>query len=146
MSIVPEIDRGHAHPTPRVLVVEDHPDLRAALRETLAAEGYAVSEAEDGERALTLMSANHYDAAIVDVRMPRLDGFSVLEWMAERHIDCPVLLTSVVADAASRRRGEALGMFSFHQKPFVLGTLLSDLARAVTRGYESADHTGRPER
>jgi CheY-like chemotaxis protein len=120
------------HPgNPRVLVVDDHPDLRLALCDTLAAEGYAVSEAADGEQALELLEQQPFDAAIVDIRMPVLDGFGLLERMGEEHIHCPVVLTSVVADAPARRRGQSLGMFAFHEKPFALGDLLSDVERAV---------------
>jgi DNA-binding response OmpR family regulator len=121
-------------PPARVLVVDDHPDLRLALADTLAAEGYVVGQAEDGRQALELLAREPYDAAIVDVRMPLVDGFEVLEQMGERRLTCPVVLTSVVADASARRRGQSLGMFAFHEKPFALGELLADLERAVRRG------------
>jgi CheY-like chemotaxis protein len=122
---------------PRVLVVDDHPDLRLALVDTLAAEGYAVWEAGDGMQALDLLEHQPFDAAIVDVRMPLLDGFGLLERIADEHIACPVVLTSVVADASARRRGESLGVFAFHQKPFALGDLLSDLQQAVAENRRS---------
>lgn len=136
MTSRPEIT---GHPAnPRVLVVDDHPDLRLALCDTLAAEGYSVSQAADGEQALILLEEQLFDAAIVDVRMPVLDGFALLERMGEEHIRCPVVLTSVVADAPVRRRGQSLGMFAFHAKPFALGDLLSDLERAVAAARDTA--------
>jgi DNA-binding NtrC family response regulator len=117
-----------------VLVVDDHPDLRAALRDALLEAGYAVEEAEDGERGLAALSASHFDAAVVDVRMPRLDGFALLERMRAHDIQCPVVLTSVVADVVSRRRATSLGAVAFQQKPFPLDALLADLERAVAAG------------
>jgi FixJ family two-component response regulator len=63
--------------------------------------------------------------------MPQLDGFGLLERMAERRLTCPVVLTSVLADASARKRGQSLGMFAFHEKPFALGGLLDDVERAV---------------
>jgi DNA-binding response OmpR family regulator len=130
--------------TARVLVVDDHPDLRLALVDTLAAEGYAVGQAEDGQQALDLLGRERFDAAIVDVRMPVVDGFSVLEQMAERGLRCPVLLTSVVADASARSRGRSLGMFAFHEKPFALDVLLADVQQAVRHGRRTV--AGRPRR
>jgi two-component system response regulator MprA len=128
VSLPPEL-------APRVLVVDDHPDLRAALRDALLEVGYAVTEAEDGERGLTALAESQFDVAVVDVRMPRLDGFALLEQMRAQEIECPVVLTSVVADVVSRRRATSLGVVAFHQKPFPLGALLADLERAVAAGH-----------
>ncbi|MGN6379287.1 MAG: response regulator transcription factor [Gaiellales bacterium] len=136
--------------SPTVLVVDDHTDLRAALCDVLLEEGYAVREAEDGECALQEFSQRRFDAAIVDVRMPRLDGFGLLELMRERGIRYPVVLTSVVADACARSRGAELGVAAFHQKPFSLGELLTDLEQAIAagRGRAGAAHgrIGRDDR
>jgi DNA-binding NtrC family response regulator len=118
-----------------VLVVEDHPDLRAALRDALLEAGYDVSEAKDGESGLAALAGSHFDAAVVDVRMPRLDGFGLLEQMRIHEIDCPVVLASVVADVVSRRRAMSLGVVAFHQKPFPLEALLADLERAVAERH-----------
>lgn len=112
-------------------MVDDHQDLRAAIRDTLAGEGYHVTEASNGIEALDLLGAVSFEAAVVDVRMPLLDGLGMLERMGQQGINCPVVLTSVMVDGSSIERGRQLGMFAFHQKPFVLDALLSDLARAV---------------
>ena len=125
-----------------MLVVDDHADLRAALRDALCEVGYTVSEAEDGERGLAALAELEFDAAVVDVRMPRLDGFGLLEQMRALGIDCPIVLTSVVADVLSRRRGTSLGAVAFHQKPFPLRALLADLELAVAaRGRNRAPAT-----
>ena len=130
----PASDTAGPPATARILVVDDHPHLRVALADALAAEGYAVAQAEDGMQALELLAREPFDVAVVDVRMPQLDGFQLLERMAEQRLTCPVVLTSVLADASARNRGQSLGMFAVHEKPFALGRLLDDVERAVERG------------
>src|SRR5205809_279316 len=76
----------------RVLVVDDHGDLRAAVREMLEAEGYAVEEAADGTDALEILTGGRFDAAVVDVRLPGMDGFTLLEEAARRGVCCPTVL------------------------------------------------------
>ena len=121
----------HAAGRRRVLVVEDHGELRGAIREMLEGEGYAVEEAGDGLRALELMSSAGFDAAVVDVRLPGMDGFALLEQAARRGIVCPTVMISVIADAESVRRARELGAVSLHAKPFELERLLEDVREAA---------------
>jgi CheY-like chemotaxis protein len=116
----------------RVLVVDDHAELRTAVREMLEGEGYAVEEAGDGPRALALLESGGFDAAVVDVRLPGMDGFALLAEAGRRGVACPTVLMSVVADAESARRATALGAVSLHAKPFVLEQLLEDVRTAAS--------------
>ena len=116
---------------PPVLVVDDHAGLRSALCEALRGEGYDAIEAGDGHTALEMLRSSEPSVAIVDVRMPGMDGFTLLERMHQEQIDCPVILISVVGDIASRRQAERLGAFAFKEKPFDLRELLDDV-RAAT--------------
>ena len=116
-----------------ILVADDHAGLRRALRDTLEAEGYAVTEAADGAQALEALADGRIDVAMVDLRMPGVDGFGVLERAAECGLTAPVLVTSAVGDRHTRERSSELGAFAFHKKPFVLDQLLADLERAVAR-------------
>lgn len=120
----------YAVPNPRVLVADDHGPLRSLIAEALRAEGFAVSEAEDGAAALRQLRDRTFRVAVVDVRMPVLDGLELLERMTADGLDCDVILMSVVADAVSRRRAEELGAMAFHQKPFLMQALLDDVRRA----------------
>jgi DNA-binding NtrC family response regulator len=118
---------------PSVLVVDDHDGLRSALCEALRGEGYDTIEASDGPAALDMLRSSEPAVAIVDVRMPGMDGFTLLERMRAEQIECPVILISVVGDTASRREAERLGAFAFQEKPFELKALL-DVVRAATAG------------
>ncbi len=118
---------------PPVLVVDDHDGLRSALCEALRGEGYDAIGAGDGAAALEVFRSGMPALAIVDVRMPGMDGFTLLERMREEQIECPVILISVVGDTASRRHAERLGAFAFKEKPFDLRDLLEDV-RAATAG------------
>jgi len=73
------VERGVSCTTQeRLLIVEDEPDLRRIYGEILTAEGYDISTASDGEIALRLLSENHYDLALIDLYLPKADGFQVL--------------------------------------------------------------------
>jgi DNA-binding NtrC family response regulator len=118
---------------PPVLVVDDHDGLRSALCEALRGEGYDALEAGNGSAALEVLRTTEPAVAIVDVRMPGMDGFTLLERMRDEQFTCPVILISVVGDSASRREAERLGAFAFKEKPFDLRELL-DALRAATAG------------
>jgi DNA-binding NtrC family response regulator len=113
-----------------ILVVEDHSMLRTVICDALCGEGFAVHGAESVAEALALLDAHAFDAALVDVRMPGLDGFHLVEAMAERGIPTPVVMTSVAADPYSVRRCRELSVFAFHEKPFDFERLLADVRAA----------------
>jgi CheY-like chemotaxis protein len=115
----------------RVLVVDDHPELRVALCETLRGEGIDADAAAGGARALELLAGRRYDALLVDVRMPGMDGFALLEEMRRRGIACPAVMTSVAGGDAVRRRAHEAGAVGFHEKPFVVDVLVADLRAAM---------------
>lgn len=71
----------------RILVVEDEQDLNRILAKTLTAEGYSVDACFDGVEALDYLEGAEYDAIVLDVMMPRMDGFSLLAQMRERQRD-----------------------------------------------------------
>jgi DNA-binding NtrC family response regulator len=114
----------------RVLVADDHPALRGAIRDALESEGYAVDEAADGRRALDALRADAHRVAVTDVRMPGLNGLELLEQVSELGLACRVILVSVLADPETVRRADEMGAFAFHQKPFRLDALLADVRAA----------------
>jgi CheY-like chemotaxis protein len=104
MRAIPDhvgVEQPGGEASKRVLVVDDHAELRAALRDMLLHEGYEVEEAADGAEALDLLAEREFGAAIVDMRMPRVDGLTVLEEIRERGIRCPTLLVAAMAAAAT---------------------------------------------
>ena len=63
----------------RILIVDDEQSIRETLREILEYEGYEIEEAEDGDKALSLIKKFNYDAVLADIKMPKLDGLELLE-------------------------------------------------------------------
>jgi DNA-binding response OmpR family regulator len=119
--------------TRSVLVAEDHAALRSVICEALRAHGYTVEEASDGHTALRLIRTRRPRAAVVDVRMPGLDGLKVCAQVLHERLPCSMIVMSVVADAETKRRVAELGA-AFHQKPFELPALLADVRRACGDG------------
>jgi len=112
-----------------VLVADDHAALRSAISDALRAHGYAVEEAADGHVALEVLRTRRPRAAVIDVRMPGIDGLQVCASAVRERLPCSMIVMSVVADAETRRRVAELGA-AFHEKPFELPSLLADVQRA----------------
>jgi len=123
-----------AVPGPDVLVADDHGPLRSVIADALRADGFEVEEAADGGTALRHLLGGRFSAAVVDVRMPVLDGLQLLERVWEEGLSCELIMMSVVADPVSRRRARQLGAAAFHQKPFPLAALVRDARRACGTG------------
>lgn len=116
----------------RVLVVEDEPALRAQLRATLAQAGYAVDEATDGRDALHLGQTEPYDAVVLDLGLPLLDGLSVLQRWRQAGITTPVLILTARDSWHEKVTGIDTGADDYLAKPFHTEELLARL-RALTR-------------
>lgn len=113
----------------QILLVEDEPHHREMLQEALLEAGYAVIAAGSGQEALDALGRGPFDVALVDICLPDLDGFSLLELLQTRHPGCQVLLmtgqaTIEVAVSAMRK-----GAFDFLAKPFRLELMLLKLER-----------------
>src|SRR5687768_10686670 len=102
-----------------ILVVEDDPSVRMLMKSVLESEGHTVTEASDGREALTMILEKEPDVALVDVRMPRLDGFGLLqELQASGRKDQRVLLVTGAVDEGDYLRGWGLGADGYISKPF----------------------------
>ena len=93
----------------RILVVEDEQDLNLLICKVLTKAGYAVDGCRDGEEAQLHLLGAEYDAVILDVMMPRKDGYTVVKEMRERGSDVPVLFLTARDSVADRVRGLDLG-------------------------------------
>ena len=89
----------------RILVVEDEQDLNRILAKTLTAEGYSVDACFDGVEALDYLEGAEYDAIVLDVMMPRMDGFSLLAQMRESGNETPVIFLTAKDSVPDRVRG-----------------------------------------
>ena len=116
----------------RLLVIEDELPMRTALVETLKAEGYRVMSAADGVAGLELACTETFDLVLLDVMMPRLDGFSVCKELRKRGRDVPVLMLTAKGRVDDRVEGLDCGADDYLVKPFSLRELLARV-RALTR-------------
>ncbi|MEP6954979.1 MAG: response regulator transcription factor [Solirubrobacteraceae bacterium] len=128
---------------PRLLVVEDDANLLRALRRGLELEGYAVDVAETGPTALAAATAAPYDAVVLDVMLPGIDGFEVCGTLRRRGRRMPVLMLTALTDVSDRIRGLDHGADDYLVKPFDFGELVARL-RALTR-RELAAGGGAPD-
>jgi len=116
----------------RVLVAEDQPKMASVVRRALEADGYAVDVAADGEDALWFGSEWDYDAIVLDVGLPKRDGFEVCKVLRERGRWAPVLMLTVRDGLSDRVAGLDSGADDYLTKPFEVDELLARL-RALTR-------------
>ena len=114
---------------PRVLVVDDEPHVVWVLRFGLESEGYDVATARDGVEALEQVAAHHPELMVLDVMMPRMDGWTVLKELAKLpECDRPrVVMVTALASVDDRDRATALGADAYVPKPFDVDDLLQVL-------------------
>jgi two-component system OmpR family response regulator len=118
----------------RVLLVEDDTKLVRALERGLQREGYVVDAALSGDEALTRAGLHDYDAVILDVMLPGVDGFSVCRTLRGREDWTPVLMLTARDDVSDRIRGLDAGADDYLVKPFDFGELLARLRALIRRG------------
>ena len=118
----------------RILVVEDEQDLNLLIRKVLTKAGYTVDGCWDGEEAQLHMLGAEYDAVILDVMMPKKDGYTVIQEMREQGSDVPVLFLTARDSIADRVKGLDLGADDYLIKPFDFDELLARI-RAMTRKH-----------
>jgi two-component system response regulator MprA len=115
---MPIVRRSH-----RLLVVDDDPALSRTLRRALGVEGYDVECAQDGVEALQRLTADAYDALVLDVSMPRLDGLALCRLLRERRDRTPVLMLTARESVPDRVAGLDAGADDYLVKPFALDEL-----------------------
>lgn len=120
----------------RLLVVEDDPKLAALVARGLREDSYAVDVAEDGLKALTQTALNSYDAIILDVMLPGIDGFGVVKQLRQKQVRTPVLMLTARDAIPDRISGLDAGADDYLVKPFDFGELLARV-RALLRRPEA---------
>ena len=127
----------------RVLVVDDEEPNRVLLRDWLEAQGHAVTEAADGEQALEAVGSTAPDVILLDVMLPRMDGFEVCRRLKAdaRTAPIPILLITALTDRQDRLAGIQAGANDFLTKPIDAPKLRRTLARHVRRspGTQTVD-------
>src|SRR4051794_21519232 len=117
----------------RLLFVEDDEKLARAVRRGLRSEGYAVDHVADGDAALVQAAVYDYDAVVLDVMLPRRDGFEVCRLLRERGCWAPVLMLTARGAIDDRIGGLDAGADDYLPKPFDFGELLARLRALVRR-------------
>jgi two-component system, OmpR family, response regulator len=118
----------------RILVVEDEPKMAGLLKRGLEQEGYSVDVSLDGVDGLHLSTENSYDAVVLDVMLPELDGIEVCRQMRERGRWAPVLMLTARTGVSDRVNGLDAGADDYLTKPFSFEELIARLRALLRRG------------
>jgi two-component system response regulator MprA len=120
----------------RILVVDDEPAVQSALARALMLERYAVAQAADGRQALDLLGSTHYEAVILDIAMPHIDGLEVCRVLRESGDRTPVLMLTARGEVDDRVAGLDAGADDYLVKPFALRELLARVRALLRRAVD----------
>lgn len=119
-------------PTPRILVVDDEPNMRTILKGLLAREGYDVSEASDGREAVSrLHTGGDYHVVVTDLRMPGMNGMELLAHLVENYPDIVTVMITAHGSVDTAVEAMKVGAFDFVTKPFDAAELSAVISKAV---------------
>jgi len=129
---------SHGPTAKRILIVDDQPDIRLMCRVNLRLEGYEVIEAVDGETGLAAIRELHPDLVLLDVMMPGVDGWQVLDQVKadEALRDIPVILLTARVQREDEIRGWSSGAADYLSKPFNPSTLTDVVHRTLIREHD----------
>jgi two-component system, OmpR family, alkaline phosphatase synthesis response regulator PhoP len=116
-----------------ILLVEDEENLHEALKLNLELEGYEVSSAFDGNKALQLVQEEYFDLVILDLMLPEIDGITVLETIRVQNIEVPILILSARNNSADKVLGLKKGADDYLTKPFNLEELLLRIQKLIDK-------------
>jgi len=130
----------------KILIVDDDPDMRLAIGSVLRSRSYDVIEAGDGEEALRKLKEEKPDLMLLDLLMPKMDGFAVVKQLKnaqEGYSNIPILIISSIREEASHRRyelevGHKLDVDEYIEKPIEPFILLERVQRLLSKGGKDA--------
>lgn len=128
----------------KILVVEDDPSLGFLLQDSLESAGYTVTLCEDGETGLSVLGNDAFDLCVLDVMLPKVDGFSLAKELRSRQQEVPFMFLTAKALKADRLQGFELGCDDYLTKPFGLEELVyrvKAILRRTARQTEQASAT-----
>lgn len=123
----------------RILVVDDERSMADSLKDNLEFEGYSVDCAYGGEQALDCLKKDHYVLVILDVMMPDIDGFAVLEELQKAGKRTPVIMLTARSAEADKLRGLGLGADDYVTKPFSVMELIARVKAVLKRTSPGSD-------
>jgi two-component system OmpR family response regulator len=120
-----------------IMIVDDEPGVRALLRDTLSIAGFETVEASDGMAAITLLRTNKPALMVIDINMPLMDGFELVERLRSTNDLTPVLMLTAREDKSDIARGLKIGADDYVIKPFGIEELVLRIKAILRRSYKS---------
>ena len=120
----------------KILIVEDEPKLREVLCDFFSSKGEHPSEARDGMEALALIEEQDFDAVLLDIMMPKLDGLSVCRAVRKNN-DVPIVFLTALSDEEDKLMGYELGADDYITKPFTMSVLYAKLTALIKRNQHN---------
>src|SRR5258706_6760905 len=129
----------------QVLIVDDEPNLRKILSAQLSRDGYDVMTAEDGEQGLQLLREHHIDLVVTDLKMPKVDGMTLLREALREDPDLPIVMITAHGTVDTAVEALKLGAFDYLTKPFDKDEVRQIVAKALkTRELGGAEASREP--
>lgn len=125
----------------RILVVEDDKKIASFVVNGLKQSGFAVDHCPDGEDGLLMARTVTYDAAVIDIMLPKLDGLTLVQTLRKENIPLPVILLSAKATVDDRVKGLQAGGDDYVTKPFAFSELVARVQALIRRATHSAEPT-----
>jgi two-component system OmpR family response regulator len=125
----------------RILLVEDDTKIASFIVKGLKAAGFAVDHVSDGEDGLHMALTEPYDAAVIDIMLPKLDGLSLIKKMRQQKIQTPVIILSARGSVEDRVKGLETGSDDYLTKPFAFSELLARVQALIRRASGASEPT-----
>ena len=124
-----------------ILVVDDEPTIRALVAKIVERAGFTADVARDGADAIAMLEKNHYSVLIVDLMMPVMDGYAVVDWVKHHANPKPAIIVVSAGESAALRRFDPTLVHSIIRKPFDVDVLSDLVTAAAQTGIEEAQET-----
>lgn len=125
----------------RILLVEDDQKIASFIIKGLKAEGFAVDHENNGEDGLHMALTEPYDAAVIDIMLPQIDGLRLIESMRRENLKTPIIILSARGEVGDRVKGLQIGADDYLTKPFAFSELLARLQALIRRSSDAAEPT-----
>ena len=125
----------------RVLLIEDDSKIASFIIKGLKAEGFAVDHEDNGEDGLHMALTEPYDAAVIDIMLPKMDGLSLVENIRREKLKTPIIILSAKGEVDDRVKGLQTGADDYLTKPFAFSELLARLQALIRRSSDVAEPT-----
>lgn len=123
-----------------ILVVDDDKNIRKLIKVLLETENYTVSLAVDGEDALTIMEKEHIDLIILDIMMPRMDGYELTQLLRQENNNLPILMISAKQEPSDKHKGFIVGTDDYITKPIDQEEMLLRIKALLRRAKIASEH------